>query len=264
MEFHSETRALRKVTPRKAVQGEYSFGTSALEGVKIVSLDPRHSDEEQKSISFIFENQFAELMGRRRYDDARVLVETILDSFPGIWRPVQEREDCVVRTFWDESEYFAYQSAHPNPQKPVVWGLPSLSRLFYQLGGTYSRQLEYGLAHTALLNGFEYEPDHPGLWMAKGNILSWENRFEEALEAFQIASTIRSWTPPSILARCIHGQGWVLGELKRFTEARDAFERALAADPDYEDAQLSLRGVTQYLWQLRKLESSTSGSAYRM
>ena len=264
MQFNSETGVVRNAAPKPAPQGEYSFLASSLDGLKIVSLDPRHSDEEQKRICLIFENQYRDMFERRRFADARALIDSMIDSFPGIWTPVQEHEDCVIRAFWDESEYLAYQRVHPNPPKPVVWGLPSLSRQFYLMGATYSRELQYGLAHTCLLNGYEYEPDHPGIWMAKGHLLSWENRFEEALEAFRTAATVRAWTPPLVAARCVHGQGWVLGELKRFTEARDAFARALEIDPNYEDAQRSLQGVSQYLRQLREQEGIAPAAGYLM
>lgn len=264
MPFNSETGAMPTAAPVTIPQGEYCFGATSLDGLKIVSLDPRHSDDEQKRICLIFENQFRDMFARRRFEEIRELINSMIESFPGLWRPVQEREDCVIRAFWDEREYREYQRVHPNSPKPVVWGLPSFSRLFYLMGATYSRELRYSLAHICLLNGYEYEPDHPGLWMAKGNLLSWENRFEEALEAFRTAATIRSWTPPTIVARCIHGQGWVLGELKRFTEARDAFVQALEADPDDVEAQRSLQGVLHHLRQLRELEGTAPAAAHLM
>jgi tetratricopeptide (TPR) repeat protein len=129
---------------------------------------------------------------------------------------------------------------------------------------SYSRELRFNLAHTCLLNGYEYEPDHPGLWMAKGSLLNWENRFAEALEAYRTAATIRSWTPPSVVANCIHGQGVALGALHRLTEARDAFAQALELDPEYEDAKRDLALVLYDLQQLRKREGGAPVPTYLM
>ena len=241
-----------------------SPGTGTHNDSKIVSLDPRYSDDEQKEMSLVFENRIADLFENSRFADVRALIDPIIESFPGIWRPIQERGDCVIRAFWDEREFLAYQRAYPNQAKPVLWGLPSLSKLFFIQAASYSRELLFRSARVCLLNAWEYEPDHPRIAMAKGNILNWENRFEEALDAYRSAATVRSWTPPSIVADCLHGQGVALGALHRLPEARDAFAQAVELNPESEDAKRDLRRVLYDLQQLQKLEYSAPAPEYLM
>lgn len=233
-----------------------SPATGTHDDSKIVSLDPRYSDDEQKEMALVFENRIEDLFESSRFADVRALIDPIIESFPGIWRPIQEREDCVIQAFWDEREFLAYQRAHPDQAKPVLWGLPSLSKLFCIQAASYSRELLFRSARVCLLNAWEYEPDHPRIAMAKGNLLNWENRFEEALEAYRGAATVRSWTAPSVVAKCLHGQGVALGALHRLPEARDAFAQALELDPEYEEAKRDLGRVLYDLQQFRKLEAS--------
>lgn len=249
---------VHSTAPEAALQQQSqdsSPGTGTYDYSKIVSLDPRYSDDEQRRMSLVLESRIADLFADSRFAEISALIDPIIQSFPGIWRPVQEREDCVIRAFWDEREFLGYQRAHPNLPKPVLWGLPSISKLFYVMAAAESRESRFSLAHTSLLNAWEYEPDHPGIWMAMGNLLNWENRFEEALKAYRTAATIRSWTPPAVVANCVDGQGVALGALHRLPEARDAFKQALELDPDYEDAKRDLGRVLYDLQQFRKLEA---------
>jgi len=238
--------------------------TGSLDELRIVSLNPKYSDEEQKSISRIFENQIDNLFASSCFEKARALINTMIESFPGIWRPIEEREDCTVRAFWDEGDYLAYQLAYRTSAKPVVWGLPSLSRLFYLQGATFARELRYGLAYTSLQNAVEYEPDHPGPWVARGRLLISEKHYEEALVALQTATTVRSWTPPAVIADCMYDKGIALGSLRRLPEAREAFARTLELDPDHKAAKRNLSRVDYDLWQLRKREGAAPSRSYLM
>jgi tetratricopeptide (TPR) repeat protein len=234
--------------------------------LKIVSLDPRYSDDEQRSRIETFDRQVDDMFSTSHLAGARELIDTMIESSPIIWNPVQEREDCTVRAFWFEPEVVAYKRAHPKPSKPVVWGVPSLSKLFYlkSLTYTYSSELRFELAHTCLQRGFEYELDHPRLWWAKGELLRFEKRLKEAIEAFRIAGAIRSWTAPTMLAQCMYSQGEALAALHRLTEARDAFARTLELNRNHQDARSYLERVRHDLRQLQKWERTVPMPKYFM
>ena len=225
------------------------ISTTPLDELNIVSLDPRYSDDEIKRVSFVFENRIADLFANSRFAEVVALIQPIIDSFPGIWTPVQEHEDFVIRAFWDEREFLYYQHFH---SKPVRWGLPTLSRLFYLMAAAESRLLQFSLAHASLLNACKYEPDHPDIWMAKGSLLNRENRFEEALEAYRTAITTRMWTPPPVIANCLHGQGLALRALHRLAEAKESLGRAVELAPEHEAATRDLIRVDYDLKELRK------------
>lgn len=243
---------------------EYSFRPGSDNALPIVSLDPRHTADEQKKICLVIENRQRDFYDDSRLDEARDFIEESIRSLPEDWKPVQEREDCVVRAFWNESEALAFQRLQAGSDKPTLWGVPSLSRLYYLLGGVYSRGNRLDLAHGCLRKCLELEPDRAHFWMAKGYTLNWEDRFEEALEAFRTGATICSWAPPWIIAKCLHGQGVALGALHRLIEARDAFTRALEVYPDYGEAKRDLGRVLQDLWQIQKREVAAPSPAYVM
>jgi tetratricopeptide (TPR) repeat protein len=261
--FNSKTAASSAAASNATSQQNQQtlLGTTSLDDYNIASLDPRYSDKEIKRVAVVFENQIADMFANSRFADVPALIDPIIQSFKGRWEPVQEHEDHVIRAFWDEREFFHYRRFH---QKPVRWGLPSLSRLFYLMAAAESRLFQFSLAYTSLLNAWEYEPDHPGIWMAKGNLLNWENRFAEAFEAYQTGATIRSWAPPSVVANCLHGQGVALGALRRLAEAESAFAKALELDPAYEDARRDLERVRCDLKELRKREVVEPAPAYLM
>lgn len=247
-------------TPAKtpgAMSGESSqeqiqsipISTTPLDELNIVSLDPRCSDDEMKRVSIAFENRIASLFANSRFAEVIAAIKPIIDSFPGTWTPIQEHEHFVIRAFWDEREFLHYRHFY---SKPGRWGLPSLSRLFYLMAAAESRLLQFSLAHASLLNACEYEPDHPGIWLAKGNLLNRENRFEEALEAYRTAITTRLWSPPRVIADCLHGQGLALRALHRFVEAKWSLERAVELVPEHEEATRDLIRVDYDLKDLRK------------
>jgi len=251
-----------KTEPTK--QSRIEQDADQLDKPKIVSLDPRYSDEEIARMSVMLENEFSDLFNQSRYEEARSLVQKAIDSLPKNWKAVEEREDCLIRAFWVECEYFAYQRAHPNPAKPLIWGQPSIPMMYYAMGATYREELRPGLAHACLLKGREYEPDHPLLWSAEGTLLNWENRFTEAIEVFRKAIGLRSWMPSSVIAGCIHGQGVALGRLGRLPEARDAFESAVEIDPDCQVAKRDLERVVYDLWKIQKQMGAAPDPAFLM
>ncbi|GEM_PF-4964639 len=211
-----------------------------------------------------FENQIAAAFTELRFADARALIEPALQSIPLDWQPIQERANCVIGAFWDEEEFLGYKAGHSHLSHPVLWTPQSPSKLWWLMASTYVREREYDLARVCLQNGYEWEPDHPGFLMAKGSILNWEDRFEEALEAYRAAVTIRFWTPSSVIAECYCGQGVALGGLNRLAEARDAFAHALELKPDDDQAKQALACVLHDLRELRRPETGGGSLKYQM
>jgi tetratricopeptide (TPR) repeat protein len=193
-----------------------------------------------------------------RYEEARALIEQALKTIPLDWKPIQEREDFVFGAFWDQEEFVSYKNSHPALAKPVIWVTPSASKLWWLMSAIDAREGRHDLALTCLLNAWEYEQDHPRIWMARGSALNWMDHFAEALDAYQTAATIRSWTPAHLISDCWHGQGVALGGLHRLPEARDAFARALEIDPGNETARFDLACV---LHDLRIMNQRASGQS---
>jgi tetratricopeptide (TPR) repeat protein len=233
--------------------------TNPLEDLQVVSLDPNYCIEEQWERFQTLDIQIEDMFEVRHYAEARALVESMIKGLSDVWKPLEESDDCLIRAFWYKSDAVAFQRAHPKGSKQLLWGVPSLSKLYYLQSCTYSRELRFDVAHDCLRKGFECEPDHPQLWHGEATLLLWEKRFEEALEAYRTAATIRSWTAPSLLARCMYGQGLTLESLQRLTEARDAFARALEFDPVDSRAKRKLACLNYDLRRLQAREGNAAG-----
>jgi len=126
------------------------------------------------------------------------------------------------------------------------------------------------------LEAVEASPGSAGLWTERGRMFSGQKRYPEALDAFDRALAVdpsyedalaariaalrlsRRWEeaerrsleavaayPAS--ARLWTERGWVFSDQKRYTEALDALDKALAADPFYKDAMA---------WRIRVLRLS--------
>jgi tetratricopeptide (TPR) repeat protein len=188
----------------------------------------------------------------RRWSEARTLLQDALASMPPDWKPIQEDEADVTCTFWDMDEFFAYTESHPAATKSIFWVPPSYSKWWWQLSEVY---IEEGLFQNAALcieSGIAIEPSHPLLWISKGFALNRLGRYEDALEAYRTAEVIRSWAPPTVVARALRGQGSSLIDLNRLGEARAAFERSLELDPDSEVARKELEYIAQAIHDQEK------------
>jgi Flp pilus assembly protein TadD len=92
--------------------------------------------------------------------------------------------------------------------------------------------------------------------MQKGLILSEAGRFMEALAAYQTASVIRPWAPPTVTAWSLRSQGYALIELGRLGEAQTMYRRSLDLDPENDVAQNEL-GYIEHLLEESDERSNT-------
>jgi tetratricopeptide (TPR) repeat protein len=181
----------------------------------------------------------------RRWSEARTLLQDALASMPSDWRPIREEEQAIKGTFWDVDEFFAYTGSHPAVTKSVFWVFPSYSRWWWQLSDVHILEGLFQNAVLCIESGLAIEPDHPLLWISKGFALNRLGRFEDALGAYKTAEVIRSWSPPSVIARALRGQGSSLIDLNRLGDAQAALERSLELDPDSDVARKELEYIAE-------------------
>lgn len=191
-------------------------------------------------------------IARRHWSEARTLLQEALAGTPFGWKPIREDETDVDCTFWDTDEFLAYMASHPAVTKSVFWVRPSYSRWWWQLSESYVAEELFQNAIQCIESGLALEPDHPLLWISKGFALNRLGRHEDALEAYRTAEAIRSWAPPTVVARALRGQGSSLIDLDRFGEAQAAFERSLELDPDSEIARKELEYIAQAIQEQEK------------
>jgi len=88
-----------------------------------------------------------------------------------------------------------------------------------------------------------------------GTLLHMKNDLEQAQEYLGVAA---NWADGRLGSRVAHNLGDTLYKLGRVAEARDAFARAVALDPDNEDAKINLEVTQRLLDALQQHPDSTA------
>lgn len=213
-----------------------------------------------------FEDSIAEAMKEQRWGIARELLQKTIASMPPDWCAIREENRQIYGTFWDRDEFMAYvDHFRSQTKKLILWTSPSFSKMYAWLADV---NLSEGRSDDALLaneKGLALQPDHPLLWIQKGYLFNRAARHADALAAYRTASTIREWTPASVLARAFRGQGSTLIDLHRLPEAKEAYVRSLQF-AESELARKELEGIEQALSRPRKTENPLlwAVNAYRV
>jgi len=204
---------------------------------------------------FDSEPAIEEAFSHKRWDEARCLVETDLAAIPDGWSPLAdfepdgERGRVIRGSFWDPGEFQAYllHVRGLGGSTSVYWMGPSYSQRWWQLAVVNREEGKYEEAIRCIEQGLQLEPDHPYLWVQWGLILCAMAHYDEALFAHQTAETVRTWSPDSVKAWALRSQGYVLIELGRLSEAKSAYARSLALEPDNGNARNELDYIEHLL-----------------
>lgn len=198
------------------------------------------------------DDRIAAALEAHRWDEARALIQGQLAEMPAGWKPVSEDGEIVRRTFWNHNEFLGYVSSHKfSAKKSLLWSSPSYSKLWWQLAAVMVELGRLDNAAVCIESGLAAEPDHPLLWVERGYIFNRMGRPGEALEAYQSAATVRSWAPPSVIARALRGQGSALIDLGRLDDAREAYLHSLALEAGNETAARELAYIDRALEEQR-------------
>ena len=181
------------------------------------------------------DERIAAVLTEQRWEEAGALIQQALAAVPAGWAPVSEDSECVRRAFWNHSEFLAYVGAHKSTAgKAVLWVTPSFSKLWWQLGVVHVELGRLDNAMVCIDSGMAAEPDHPLLWIERAYLQNRMGRPDEALLSYRAAETVRRWMPPAVLARALRGQGSAYIELGFLEDARTAYLRSLAIEPESE------------------------------
>ncbi|MBM3749503.1 MAG: tetratricopeptide repeat protein [Acidobacteria bacterium] len=196
------------------------------------------------------------LIGEKRLDEAKALLEQALAEKPADWRPVLADEDEEVVYCWDMQEFLACCAESRKDDGRVVWVHGSYSRACYLLAYIAVEQRNAEAAFQALQKGLELEPDHPHLWCEMGHLLQLLQRHDEALQCYVRAEGVRAWATSEQKGRALRGQGINLIDLGRLDEAEAALKRSLEVEPENPNALHELG----YIAHLRRQAEGQSPS----
>jgi len=197
------------------------------------------------------------LIGEKRLDEAKALLEQALAERPADWRRTRTEEEDETCYFWDMEEFLAYcAETRPEGKGRVMWVHGSYSRACYLLACIAVEQGDPQGALQALQRGLELEPDHPHLWCEMGHLMQLLRRHEDALQCYQRAEAVRAWASLAQKGRALRGQGINLIDLGRLDEAEAALKRSLEFEPENPNALHELG----YIEHLRRQAEGQSPS----
>jgi tetratricopeptide (TPR) repeat protein len=190
-----------------------------------------------------------DLINRKQWQDAKLLLTHALSSKSPDWAPIQESGGEEVVHCWNREEFVAYceQAARTESGK-IIWVSRSYSQACCLLAYVAVEQGNLQEAFEVLCNGLEMEPDHPQLWCELGYIFQSVKRHEDALGCYRRAEDARTWATHTQKAQALRGQGINLIDLGRLEEAEQALHRSLEFAPENSGALHEL-GFIQHLRQ---------------
>ncbi len=190
-----------------------------------------------------------DLVNRKQLAAAKSALAQLAQEMPPEWKAWQEDGNKLHRAYWSAEEFANCAPVEENAEhKEIVWAKPSWARIYYMLGyiEMEGRHLEESLHY--LGTALKLDPSHPWIFYERGQVLMMMQRFEEALNHFRLAASIRPCAAGPVRATALANQGVVLIELDRLDEAESALQAALEVAPGYEKAKREL----VYIQRLRE------------
>jgi tetratricopeptide (TPR) repeat protein len=109
-------------------------------------------------------------------------------------------------------------------------------------------------AGAVLARAFRDVPDHPALWLVRGELCLQEELFDDATAAFQAARAAGAEGRAIVagLARAENGRAIALSEAGKDSEAAFAFKRAADLDPRFAPPHVNLGALLQRMGRPRR------------
>jgi tetratricopeptide (TPR) repeat protein len=118
---------------------------------------------------------------------------------------------------------------------------PTCADCFYNIGLANARKKDFEAAEAAYKSAVELKPDHVDAWNGLANVYNEEKKPDLALEATNKAAQYSGGdSGGGGSAPALYNQGVIMWNQNKFAEAKEKFEAATKADPNYSDAYYRL------------------------
>jgi len=117
---------------------------------------------------------------------------------------------------------------------------PNCHDCYYNIGYAYGQKKEWDKAEAAYKKATELKPDYAEAWTGLANAYNTQKKLDLALEASANAAKYGGTGGGGGSASALYNQGVILWNQAKYAEAKEKFEAAAKADPNYSDAHYRL------------------------
>lgn len=117
---------------------------------------------------------------------------------------------------------------------------PNCHDCYYNIGFAHSQKKEWDKAEAAYKRATELKPDYAEAWNGLANVYNTQKKLDLALEASANAAKYGGAGGAGGSASALYNQGVILWNQSKYPEAKEKFEAAAKADPNYADAHYRL------------------------
>lgn len=141
----------------------------------------------------------------------------------------------------------------------VLAEVPKCFECFVNMGGVYSRKKDWAKAEESYKKAIEMKTDSPEPYNGLANVYNAQAKFKEAAEMSAEAGKRMTSAPGAAggaSANILYNQGAIAWNANDFAKAKEHFEAAVKADPNYAEAHFMLGKVNLNLGQLKEAMAS--------
>ncbi len=133
----------------------------------------------------------------------------------------------------------------------VLTDVPKCFECYVNIGGVHTRKKDWAAAEEAYKKALEIKTDSPEPYNGLANVYNAQQKFKEAAAASAEASKLAAAVPGGgASANILYNQGAIAWTANDFAKAKEHFEAAIKADPNYAEAHFMLGKVNLNLGKL--------------
>jgi len=199
---------------------------------------------EEASLAFL--EEATRLYNEKNYDDALAILEKFLEQNPRAYQVQVLIGDCYREKGNFDRAIESYAKAIEEAKADEKMGKEITAKGMAAIGDCYLRTGDLEKAQTFFKQSIDTYPENETLAYNVGEIFFSNQKLDEAIHYFTIATQIKAgWAPPYYKLGLVH-----LNKAD-YDKAKEAFKKFLELEPEGEQAAQA-RNILEYLEKIRK------------
>jgi len=196
--------------------------------------------------SLAYLEEATRLYNEKNYDEALVILERFLDQNPKAYQVQVLMGDCYREKGDLDKAVEYYSLAIEGAKTDEKMGKEITAKSLAAIGDIYLRKGDIDKAQAFFKQSVDANPENETLAYNVGEIYFSNQKLEEAIQYFTLATKIKaSWAPP------YYKLGLVYLNKADYDQAREALKKFLALEPEGEQASQA-RNILEYLEKIKK------------